>query len=178
MKKLLIISLVLLFCATSFGIPRSNARDAYYRIPQYISKVATDLDDDLFDVANGPIMIVDFVGVISTAMSPAETELQTQLDADTGGEDYGFSTLVDIRDLSVGNRIIFTAANPSVLTPLSGSPTGATSLFKSWICQEGMIEQNVSPVGDGGAARTTAVGAVTWFMVYIPLTADVVVTAQ
>jgi hypothetical protein len=198
MKKLITICLVLIFCATtSYGVPRSSGRDErgaftgprsgtaqddnikasldllHANQAKYISKVATSASDDLFDVDGGPIMILDFIGVVTTNMSPGNAlDQQIQLDADSGGEDYGFSTSVAVTNLSVGNRIVFTAANPSVLTPLSGTPTGATSLFKSWICQEGMIEQQASPTA---SANT---GAITWIMIYMPLADDVTVTAQ
>jgi hypothetical protein len=179
MKKLLIISLVLVvmaaFCVLPFGreaqaIPRSDQRDANYRIENFISKVATGTDDDLFDVDGGPILITDFWGVVTTAIGATVTTMEINLDADSPWTDYDFSTAVAITSDSVGMRYVFTAANESVLTPLEGADGGATSLFKSWVCGEGMIEQN--------ASTTDNDGGITWYMTYMPLAADITVTAQ
>ncbi len=179
MKKLITICLtivvVLALCVIPFGrkaeaIPRSNARDAYYRIPQYISKIATGTDDDLFDVAGGPIIITDFYGVVTTLIGATATTMEITLDADSPWVDYDFSTAVAITSDSVGDRYIFTAANESVLTPLAGADGGATSLFKGWLCGEGMIEQN--------ASTTDNTGAITWYMTFVPLRSGITVTPQ
>jgi hypothetical protein len=93
-----------------------------------------------------------------------------QLDADTGFVDYEFSTTVSVVSQSAGDRIVFTAANESVLTPLNSTSGGATSLFKSWFCGEGMIEATASTADNDGA--------ITWYMEYVPLGDSVTVTAQ
>ena len=137
---------------------------------KFASKVATGTDDDLWDVDGGPIRIVDFFGVVTTLIGATATTMEITLNADTPWTDYDFSTAVAITSDSVGFRYVFTAANESVLTPLEGADGGATSLFKSWICGEGMIEQN--------ASTTDNDGAITWYMIYQPLATGVTVTEQ
>ncbi len=179
MKKLILISMlavvliamcVLPIIPKAEAIPRSNARDAYYRIPQYISKVATGTDDDLFDVDGGPISIVEFYGVVTTVIGSTVTTMEITLDADSPWTDYDFSTAVAITDDSVGFRYVFSAANESVLTPLEGADGGATGLFKPGLCGDGMIEQN--------ASTTDNTEGITWYRVYIPLTQDASVPVQ
>jgi len=135
-----------------------------------ISKVATSDDDDLFDVAGGPILITSFVGVVTTQIGAVANSLEITLDADAGWTDYDFSTQVELNADAAGTRYVFTAANESVLTPLEGADAGGTDLMKAWHCGEGMIEQ-----ANSGAGTT---GAITWYMTYKPLASGVTVTAQ
>jgi hypothetical protein len=140
---------------------------------QYISKAMTSVKSstpNLFDVAGGPILITDFYGHVTTLIGATTTTLEIFLDADSGWVDYDFSTAVAITSLSAGDRIVFSAANESVLTPLSGADGGTTSLFKSWLCGEGMIEATASTNDNDGA--------ITWYMEYVPLATGVTVTAQ
>lgn len=125
---------------------------------------------DLFDVSGGAIVITDFYGLVTTQIGATPTNLTIELDADTGFVDYDFSTTVAITNLSAGARIVFSAANESVLTPCNGADNGATSLFKSWFCGEGMIEATASTADNDGA--------ITWYMSYYVLDSGVTVTAQ
>lgn len=140
---------------------------------RYVSKAQTAVQSgtpNLFDVDGGPILITDFYGHVTTQLGSTSTTLVIQLDADSGWVNYDFSTTVSVTNQSAGDRIVFTAANESVLTPLNSTSGGATNLFKSWICGEGMIEATASTSDNDGA--------ITWYMEYIPLTAGVTVTAQ
>lgn len=138
-----------------------------------ISKAQTAVKStspDLFDVAGGAILITDFYGLVTTQLGATPTTLVIQLDADSGFVNYDFSTTVSVVSQSAGDRIVFTAANESVLTPLNSTSGGATSLFKSWFCGEGMIEATASTADNDGA--------ITWYMEYVPLGDSVTVTAQ
>ena len=125
---------------------------------------------DLFDVDGGAILITDFYGLVTTTIGATVTTLEINFDADTGFQDYDFSTAVAITSDSAGFRYVFSAANESVLTPLEGADGGATNLFKSWFCGEGMIEATASTNDNDGA--------ITWYMEYVPLESGVTVTAQ
>ena len=126
---------------------------------------------DLFDVDGGAIIITDFYGLVTTLIGATTTSVQIDLDADTGTgfADHDFSTSVAITDDTAGTRYVFSAASESVLTPCADT-AGATSLFKSWFCGEGMIECT--------ASTNDNTGAITWYMEYRALDSGVTVTAQ
>lgn len=139
---------------------------------RYISiKTSGDVDagDDLFDVAGGPIYIESFVGLVTTNIQAQATSVEIVLDADTGYTDHDFSTAVDLTGDAAGTRIVFSAANESVLTELAGADGGATDLMKGWFCGEGMIESF------SGASST---GAITWYMIWTPYNNGTTVTPQ
>lgn len=131
---------------------------------------ATAQDDNLFDVDGGGIFITSFVGVITTNIVNAAGSVEIKLDADAGWTDYDFSTAVDLDNDQAGQRIVFTNANESVLTPLAGADAGATSLMNGWHCGEGMIQQDNTD--------EDATGAIKWFMTWIPYDDGTTVTAQ
>jgi hypothetical protein len=107
--------------------------------------------------------------VVTTNIQNQANTLEINLDADTGWTDYDFTTAVDLDNDQAGQRIIFTNANESVLTPLAGADAGATSLHMPWYCGEGMIEQNCS---------ASSTGAIKWYMTWIPYEDGTTVTAQ
>ncbi len=125
---------------------------------------------NLFDISGGAILITDFYGLCTTSIGATATTLEINLDADSGFVDHDFSTAVAITSDSAGARYVFSAANESVLTPLEGADGGATSLFKSWFCGEGMLECTASTDDNDGA--------ITWYMEYRVLDSGVTVTAQ
>lgn len=131
---------------------------------------ATAMDDDLFDVDGGAILITSFVGVVTTNIVNATGNLEIKLDADSGWTDYDFSTAVDLDNDQAGQRIVFSDANESVLTPLAGADGGGTILMSGWYCGEGMIEQDNDD--------EDATGAIKWYMTWIPYEDGTTVTAQ
>ena len=150
-----------------------NLFAATRNIEQTVKKAMTSIKSttpDLFDVDGGAIIITEFFGLCTTSIGATVTTVQIDLDADTGFVDHDFSTAVAITSDSAGFRYVFTAANESVLTPLESPNGGATSLFESWFCGEGMIECTASTSDNDGA--------ITWYMSYIPLDVGVSVTAQ
>ena len=132
----------------------------------------TYLSDDAWIVAGGPILITSLVGQITTAYDNALTRTWW-CDATTAVQDVEFTDSVDINAYTVGDRIIFTNANPALHTDLAGAGAniGASSLMSPWFCPIGTIEVLV----EGPVAAN---GDITWYMTYIPLVDGVTVTPQ
>jgi hypothetical protein len=133
----------------------------------------TYLSDNAWIVAGGPILITSLVGQITTAYDGALTRTWW-CDADTvGDQDVEFTDSVDINGYTVGDRIIFTNANPALHTDLAGAGAniGASSLMSPWFCPIGTIEVLVEGPGASN-------GDIEWFMTYIPLIDGVTVTPQ
>ena len=127
------------------------------------------IDDDLFSVAGGPILITDLVGVCSTAIGAASTWTIT-LDHATQA-DTEFTDAVDVDVLAAGGKLMFSAANPSLMSIVAlGANVGSSSLMGRWYCPVGMIE-----VVEDEAGTT---GVVDWYMTFIPLVDGVTVTPQ
>jgi len=147
-----------------------QANSAYWQEKTVsITGATVSTSDDLFDVDGGPILITNFVGIVTTQIQNQATVVEIILDADSPATDHDFSTAVDLDNDAVGTRYVFTDANESVLTPLEGADAGATVLMSGWFCSEGMIE-----VGSGAAST----GNCTWYLTYKPLATGVTVTAQ
>lgn len=148
-------------------------------VSRWVSKAQTTVHSDstnpnLFDVDGGPILIKNFFGRVTTNIGATTTTMEIALDADSPWTNYDFSTAVAITGDAAGTRYVFESqvvgGTESVLTPCEGADTGATSLFNSWLCGEGMIEAMPSTADNDGA--------ITWYMEYIPLEPGVTVTAQ
>jgi hypothetical protein len=95
--------------------------------------------------------------------------MEINLDADSGWTDYDFTTAVDLDNDQAGQRIVFSNANESVLTPLAGADAGSTTLMTPWYSGEGMIEANCS---------ATNTGVMELIMTWSPLNDGTIVTAQ
>jgi hypothetical protein len=129
----------------------------------------TDMTDtDLFDVADGDILITSFVGIVLTNIVNATGLVTILVDVDNGLVDYDLSTAVDMVNDQAGQRVVFSDANASVLTPLASD--GGTILMSGWYCLEGMIELDNND--------EDATGTMRWSMTWIPYVDGVTVTAQ
>lgn len=134
------------------------------------SMTSLAIDDDLFDVSGGSILITSFTGVVTTVMQAQANALEIVLDADDT-YDYDFTTAVETNGDAAGTRYVFdNTATESVLTPCEGADGGAAGTMLHWLCAEGMIELN--------AAQAAQTGGVKWFMTFIPLEEGITVTAQ
>lgn len=125
--------------------------------------------DDLFSVTGGPILITSFTGYCVTAIGGTVT---TTIILDHASlADREFTSSVDINTLDEGGLLIFTEANPAVVTIVNlGANTGASQLMDPWYCPVGMIENvNDDP---------TQTGVISWSMTFIPLTDGVAVIPQ
>jgi len=151
-----------------------DANSILYWQPRVSTVAVDEVSQDLFAVAGGPIQILEFYGVVDVVIGATPTSVKIIGDATTATYDREFSTEVAITDDTVGTMYVFTAANPSVLTPLaSGAGIGATNFTVNWMCPIGMIEQAMT-ADPGGAVGDH----ITWYMVWRPLAAGVTVTAQ
>ncbi len=128
------------------------------------------IDDDMFDVDGGAILITSLVGVVTTNSQAQANAIEINLDADAGFVDYDFSTAVETNGDAAGTRYVISNANEGVFTPLEGADGGATVLAQKLFCGEGMIELN--------AAQAAHTGAIKWFMTWIPYEDGTTVTAQ
>jgi hypothetical protein len=116
-------------------------------------------DEDLFIVEDGPIVVTEFVGIITTAIEDDVVTCQIQVDVDTPAGTVDLSTAVSIRDAAAGTSITFTAATPGVLTPTAAG--AIDQLPKNyWLIPEGTIKAAFNNDRDGEIA---------WYMVYKPL---------
>jgi hypothetical protein len=125
-------------------------------------------DTDLFDVDGGDILITSFVGVVLTNIVNAAGSVKIFVDVDNSLVDYDLSTAVDMDNDQAGQRVVFSDANASALTPLATN--GGTILMSGWYCLEGMIELDNTD--------EDATGTMRWSMTWIPYIDGVTVTSQ
>ena len=133
-----------------------------------ISLSRADGDLDIFDVVGGPILITSFTGLITELVAGAAESTKITFD---GVDDFDFSTSVNMTGWIKGSRIVFTNANPAVLTQLALTTSGSSQLMSPWFCPVGMIEQV-------DAESNAQNGIWTWYMTFIPLVDGVTVIAQ
>jgi hypothetical protein len=126
--------------------------------------------DNMFDVG-GPIVIIHMFGQSTAAASGSPGTMTIEFDATTGADyDNDLSTTVNVDALGAGDAIRFTGVIDEGVLTLSANVGAGMPL--SWICGDpagGVIEQTLS---------STGTLAVTWYMVYIPLTATSTVAAS
>lgn len=112
-------------------------------------------DDDLFVITGGPIMIIEFVGVVTTVIGgAANMTIQEAVTAPSG--DVALSTTVAINTDAEGTSYTFTAAAPSVLTPTTAGGLANVPSVK-WLCPIGTIQALGSAAQDG---------VIAWYMSY------------
>ncbi len=133
-----------------------------------IITTTTNFDADLFDVDGGDILITSFVGVVLTNIVNATGSVKIFVDVDNSLVNYDLSTAVDMNNDQAGQRVVFSDANASVLTPLATD--GGTILMSSWYCLEGMIELDNTD--------EDATGTMRWSMTWIPYNDGTTVTVQ
>ncbi len=133
-----------------------------------ISVAKLDGDLDIFEVAGGPIMISSFTGLITETVAGAAEVTTITFD---GVDDFEFSTGVDVTGWVRGSRIVFSEANPAVLTQLALTTSGSGQIMKPWFCPIGVIEQTDD-------ADNVQNGGWTWYMTFVPLADNVTVIAQ
>jgi len=121
--------------------------------------------DNLFTITGGPIMVTQFVGIVTTLVV-GNANMTIQLTTTTPAATVALSTTVAINDDAAGTSYTFTAADPAVLTPTEAGVLVNVPVVK-WLCPVGTISAL------GSAAR---VGVIAWYMTYIPLSPACVVT--
>lgn len=121
--------------------------------------------DPVFTIAGGPILIVDFYGVVTSQVGNSDLTVQS-IDTVTTTT-FPYSTTVACDGDIIGTTYSFTGAVPSVLTPLTGAHNRSGTPPIQWYAPIG----NVEVLGDAAV-----VGVVEWYMTFIPLTTGVIVT--
>jgi hypothetical protein len=125
-------------------------------------------DDDLFDIVGGPILITSLSFYCTTDVASTNT---WTIKLDHVDKDVEFTTAVDVAAANDGDRIIFSAANPSVISILALTDNvGSGNPMIPWFCPEGMLEV----VNDD----STQVGVFDVYITFIPLADGITVTAQ
>ncbi len=125
-------------------------------------------DDDLFEVLGGPILITSLTFYCTTDVGATNT---WTIILDHADKDVEFTSAVDVAGANDGDRIVFTSANPAILTILALTANiGSTNLMSPWFCPVGMIEV----VNDD----STTTGVFDVYITFIPLTTGVTVTAK
>lgn len=130
------------------------------RTMQHLTKIdgaVLNGDDDLFVITGGPIMVVQFYGIVTTVIGGA-ANCTIQEAVTTPAGDVALSTTVAIDNDAAGTSYTFTAAAPSVLTPTTAGAL-ANVPEVHWLCPIGTIQALCS------AAQT---GVIEWHMAYIP----------
>lgn len=122
--------------------------------------------DDLFTITGGPIMVTEFVGIVTTLLVGAATLYIKEVVTTPAGT-VVLSSTVAVDDDAAGTSYTFTAATPGVLTPTTAGGLLVVPEMR-WLCPIGTISAH------GSAAR---VGVVKWYMAYIPLSQYTRVTA-
>ncbi len=121
--------------------------------------------DPIFTIANGGIKIVDFYGLVTTQIGATNFLIQSV--GTVGPTTFAYTTDVAADGDIVGTTYTFTGAVPSVLTPLVGAHNRSDTDDIQWYAPIGSVDQK----GDAAVA-----GVVEWYMTFIPLGTNVVIT--
>ena len=122
-------------------------------------------DDDLFTITGGPILVREFIGIVTTLIGGAANMTINITTTNPAGQ-TALSSTVAINDDAKGTSYTFTAASPSVLTPTTAGAIPNVPRL-GWLCPIGTIQAT------GSAAQT---GVIAWYMSYVPLSAGSAVT--
>jgi len=115
--------------------------------------------DNLFTITGGPILVTEFVGIVTTVIGNNVATCQIKEVVTEPSGTVSISTAVAITSNAAGTSYTFTTANPSVLVP-----TTAGLFFPipriAWLLPIGTINATCS------AANT---GVIKWYMGYYML---------
>ena len=114
--------------------------------------------DDLFTITGGPIMVTEFIGIVTTVIGGV-ANCQIKLVVTEPAGTVNLSTNVAIDSDAAGTSYTFSAVDPGVLTPTTA---GALEVIPriAWLCPIGTINATCS------AART---GNIKWYIGYYML---------
>lgn len=122
--------------------------------------------DDLFTITGGPILVTEFVGIVTTVIGGAANCHIDMVVTEPAGT-VALSTNVAIDTDAAGTSYTFTAATPGVLTPTTAGALDQVPVIR-WLCPAGTLKAHCS------AAQT---GVIKWYLVYRPLSPNSVVVA-
>ena len=114
--------------------------------------------DDLFTITGGPILVTEFVGIVTTVIGGV-ANCQIKLVVTEPAGTINLSTNVAIDSDAAGTSYTFTAVDPAVLTPTTAGALLVVPRI-AWLCPIGTINATCS------AART---GNIKWYIGYYML---------
>lgn len=114
-------------------------------------------DDDLFTIANGPILVTHFYGLVSVVIGSNVCTCTIQHACADPAADITLSTTVAITDDAVGTTYYIDNTALGVFTPVTAGSVIIPALMLPWLLTPGTLQATFS------AANT---GAIRWFMVY------------
>lgn len=121
----------------------------------------------LFTIAGGPCLITSLVGVVTTAITVANT-VKLQANPTTGTtQDLCAATDIGTTDTPAGDLI--TIAGGAATAPVLG--VGAVNMFSASagiLVTTGTIEQVTATGADGG---------ITWYLTYVPIVSGATIVA-
>jgi len=133
--------------------------DIQERCIEYLGCEILAADVELFQITGGPIIVTEFVGIVTENIQGLATTTKLIVDVATPDQDVDLSTAVDLDGRAAGTSITFTDATPGVLTPTTnGAVDGVVQ--NRWLCPIGKITVEFSADRDG---------EINWYMVYKPL---------
>ena len=122
--------------------------------------------DDLFAITGAPILVTEFVGIVTTVIGGV-ANCQVKIVVTEPAGTVNLSTNVAIDSDAAGTSYTFTTADPGVLTPTTAGAILAVPRV-AWLCPIGTINATCS------AART---GNIKWYIGYYMLSQYSVVKA-
>ena len=115
--------------------------------------------DNLFTITGGPILVTEFVGIVTTVIGANVSTCQIKEVVTTPSGTVNLSTAVAITDDAAGTSYTFTVATPGVLTPTTAGCLDQVPAIR-WLCPIGTINATCS------AANT---GNIKWYIGYYML---------
>ena len=117
--------------------------------------------DNLFTISGGPIMVTEFVGIVTTGIGSTVATLQIkEVPTEPAATTVNLSTAVAITSDAAGTSYTFTVATPGVLTPTTAGCLDQVPAIR-WLCPIGTINAT------GSAANST--GNIKWYIGYYML---------
>ena len=123
--------------------------------------------DNLFTITGGPILVTEFVGIVTTIIGNNTSTCQINEVVTEPAGTVNLSTAVEITSDAAGTSYTFSTASPSVLTPTTAGALQAIPVIR-WLCPIGTINATCS------AANT---GVIKWYIGYYMLSQYSTVTA-
>jgi hypothetical protein len=130
-------------------------------------------NNDLFVVAGGPIKIIEIVAYVSTIIESKSCLINYNIDPTTPATDTPFATdgtALEINGDAVGTLYTWDGVIANDLTATTNGVALGTAAYSGLIVPAGSIEL-------AAVVATSATGAITVYMRYIPLASGVTVTA-
>lgn len=121
--------------------------------------------DNLFVISGGPILVTEFVGIVTTTIGGAANCHIDMVVTEPAGT-VQLSTDVAITSDAAGTSYTFTVATPGVLVPTTAGALDQVPAIR-WLCPQGTLKAHCSAAQDG---------VIAWHMSFKPLSPNSVVT--